>query len=181
MATADRRPQAGKTGTIDSNAAVWFVGYTPQVAGAAMISIDNQRSPFVDSGQGYRSSGLKGYRVPSTGLSLEGSGSGDAGQEIWKPAMERYLQGKAMQSFNAPPAELVAGAPVRAAQRPAGSRRRRPDSPSDETTRTTRTKARRTDDAELAADPAGSPQGRLARHADGPGHLLSRLVALPRM
>ena len=39
--TADGRPQAGKTGTIDSNAAVWFVGYTPQVAGAAMISIDN--------------------------------------------------------------------------------------------------------------------------------------------
>ena len=79
VATADRRPQAGKTGTIDSNAAVWFVGYTPQVAGAAMISIDNQRSPFVESGQGYRSSGLKGYRVPSTGMSLEGSGSGDAG------------------------------------------------------------------------------------------------------
>ncbi len=46
VATADRRPQAGKTGTIDSNAAVWFVGYTPQVAGAAMISIDNQRRPF---------------------------------------------------------------------------------------------------------------------------------------
>ena len=51
VATADGRPQAGKTGTIDSNAAVWFVGYTPQVAGAAMISIDNQRSPFVESGR----------------------------------------------------------------------------------------------------------------------------------
>ena len=47
--------------------------------------------------------------MPSTGLALEGSGSGDAGQEIWKPAMQTYLQGKAMQSFNAPPAELVAG------------------------------------------------------------------------
>ncbi|HEU5486205.1 MAG TPA: transglycosylase domain-containing protein, partial [Microlunatus sp.] len=44
--TADGRPQAGKTGTIDSNAAVWFAGYTPQVAGAAMISIDNTRAPF---------------------------------------------------------------------------------------------------------------------------------------
>ena len=42
--TADGRPQAGKTGTIDSNAAVWFAGYTPQVAGAAMISIDNTRA-----------------------------------------------------------------------------------------------------------------------------------------
>jgi membrane peptidoglycan carboxypeptidase len=106
-ATADGRPQAGKTGTIDSNAAVWFVGYTPQVAGAAMISIDNQRNPFVRSEQGYRSSGLKNYRVPSTGMSLEGSGSGDAGEEIWKPAMEAYLEGKAERGFEPPPAELV--------------------------------------------------------------------------
>jgi membrane peptidoglycan carboxypeptidase len=107
--TSDGRPQAGKTGTIDSNAAVWFAGYTPQAAGAAMISIDNTRAPFLQGEAGYRSSGLKGYTVPSTGRSLEGSGSGDAGQEIWKPAMQAYLEGKAMQSFNAPPAELVSG------------------------------------------------------------------------
>jgi membrane peptidoglycan carboxypeptidase len=105
--TADGRPQAGKTGTIDSNAAVWFAGYTPQIAGAAMISIDNTRSPFLKGKSGYRSTGLKGYTVPSTGRGLEGSGSGDAGQEIWKPAMEAYLRGKAMQSFNAPPPDLV--------------------------------------------------------------------------
>ena len=48
--TAARRP--ARPGTIDSNAAVWFVGYTPQVAGAAMISIDNQRRPFVKSADG---------------------------------------------------------------------------------------------------------------------------------
>ena len=107
VAIADRRPQAGKTGTIDSNAAVWFVGYTPQIAGAAMISIDNQRRPFLKSEPGYRSNGLKGYLVPSTGQSLEGSGSGDAGQEIWKPAMEEYLRGEPAQSFDTPPAELV--------------------------------------------------------------------------
>ena len=109
VATADRRPQAGKTGTIDSNAAVWFAGYTPQVAGAAMISIDNQRRPFVKSADGYRARNLRDYRVPSTGLQLEGSGSGDAGQEIWKPAMEAYLDGTAPESFRSPPAELVYG------------------------------------------------------------------------
>jgi membrane peptidoglycan carboxypeptidase len=107
--TSDGRPQAGKTGTIDSNAAVWFAGYTPQVAGAAMISIDNTRAPFLKGKASYRSTGLKGYAIPSTGQALEGSGSGDAGQEIWKPAMEAYLQGKSMQSFNAPPAGLVSG------------------------------------------------------------------------
>ena len=100
--TADGRPQAGKTGTIDSNAAVWFAGYTPQVAGVAMISIDNTRAPFVKGGAGYRYNGLKGYTVPSTGRALEGSGGGDAGQDIWKPAMEAYLKDKPAQSFTAP-------------------------------------------------------------------------------
>jgi len=98
--TSDGRPQAGKTGTIDSNAAVWYVGYTPQVAGAAMISIDKERSSRTS---------LKGYTVPSTGLYLEGSGSGDAGRRIWKPAMEEYLQGKPAEQFPSPPADLVRG------------------------------------------------------------------------
>ena len=109
VATDDRRPQAGKTGTIDSNAAVWFAGYTPQIAGASMISIDNRRKPFVRSADGYRRNNLKDYRVPSTGLTLEGSGSGDAGQEIWKPAMEAYLAGKPAQTFDSPPYRLVYG------------------------------------------------------------------------
>ncbi|SEQ46067.1 Membrane carboxypeptidase (penicillin-binding protein) [Microlunatus flavus] len=98
--TDDGRPQAGKTGTIDSNAAVWYAGYTPQISGAAMISIDKER--------GSRTS-LKGYTVPSTGLYLEGSGSGDAGRRIWKPAMEEYLKGKPAESFPSPPADLVRG------------------------------------------------------------------------
>ncbi len=108
-AVSGSRAQAGKTGTIDSNAAVWFVGYTPRIAGAAMISIDNQRKPFLRSaGGGYRA-GLKGYTVPSTGKLLEGSGSGDAGQEIWKPAMASYLKGTTAQLFDYPPDELVYG------------------------------------------------------------------------
>jgi membrane peptidoglycan carboxypeptidase len=106
--TGDGRPEAGKTGTIDSNAAVWFVGYTPQVAGAAMISIDNTRAPFIRTASGYER-GLKGYTVPSTGLYLEGSGSGDAGQDIWKPAMQKYLSGKPVENFNPAPDSLVYG------------------------------------------------------------------------
>ena len=94
--TCDGRPQAGKTGTIDSNEAVWFAGYTPDVAGVAMISIDNTRKPFVKSKKAkaageFRSRGVKGYRVPSTDVWLEGSGSGDSGMKIWKPTMEKYL------------------------------------------------------------------------------------------
>ena len=37
---------AGKTGTINSAEAVWFAGYTPEISGVAMISIDNTRVPF---------------------------------------------------------------------------------------------------------------------------------------
>jgi membrane peptidoglycan carboxypeptidase len=108
-ATADGRPQAGKTGTIDSNAAVWFVGYTPEASGAAMISVDNERKPFVAGSAGYRSTGVKGYTVPSTGLTLEGSGSGDSGQEIWKPAMESYLKDQPATPFDPPAPALVQG------------------------------------------------------------------------
>ncbi|HET9650116.1 MAG TPA: transglycosylase domain-containing protein, partial [Microlunatus sp.] len=81
----DGRPQAGKTGTIDSNEAVWFAGYTPEIAGVAMISIDNRKKPFIRHAAGFRRGGVKGYRVPSSHFYLEGSGSGDAGMKIWKP------------------------------------------------------------------------------------------------
>ena len=63
----DGRDQAGKTGTIDSAEAVWFAGYTPKIAGVAMISIDNQKKPFMKGKAGFRSHGVTGYRVPSTG------------------------------------------------------------------------------------------------------------------
>ncbi|GAA1430756.1 transglycosylase domain-containing protein [Microlunatus lacustris] len=118
VATSDGRPQAGKTGTIDSNAATWFVGYTPEAAGAAMISVDNARKPFVSDGAGYRRSGLKNFVVPSTGDVLEGSGSGDAGVRIWKPAMESYLDDQPATRFDAPPAALVRGDGSTTADRP---------------------------------------------------------------
>ena len=61
---------AGKTGTINSNEAVWFAGYTPEVAGVAMISIDNTKSPFIKrkkaAGGLLQRRGFAGYRVPST-------------------------------------------------------------------------------------------------------------------
>ena len=110
----DGRHIAGKTGTIDSNEAVWFAGYTPEIAGVAMISIDNTKRPFRKSGSGYyRGSGVKGYRVPSTGVYLEGSGSGDAGSKIWRPVMQKYFQQVPKTSFNQPPRKIQVGEQVR--------------------------------------------------------------------
>ena len=112
--TSDGRPQAGKTGTIDSNEAVWFAGYTPDVAGVAMISIDNTRKPFVKSRKAkaageFRSRGVKGYRIPSTNVWLEGSGSGDSGMKIWKPTMEKYLADVPRTNFKSPPNRIEKG------------------------------------------------------------------------
>jgi membrane peptidoglycan carboxypeptidase len=110
----DGRDIAGKTGTINSNEAVWFAGYTPEIAGVAMISVDNTKRPFRKSGSGYyRGSGVKGYRVPSTGVYLEGSGSGDAGAKIWRPVMQKYFQQVPRTSFNQPPRKIQVGEQVR--------------------------------------------------------------------
>jgi membrane peptidoglycan carboxypeptidase len=110
----DGRDIAGKTGTINSNEAVWFAGYTPEIAGVAMISVDNTKKPFVKRGKGYyRRSGVKGYRVPSTGIYLEGSGSGDAGMKIWKPVMLKYFQQIPRTGFSQPPRKIQVGRQVR--------------------------------------------------------------------
>ena len=58
--------------------------------------------------------------MPSTGLALAGSGSGDAGQEIWKPVMQKYLAGKDATPFDPPPAELVRSAGAAQDQLPRG-------------------------------------------------------------
>src|SRR5690606_2608569 len=105
-ATKDGRPQAGKTGTIDSNEAVWFAGYTPEAAGVAMIAIDKRKKPFIRGKKGFRSRGVKGFKLDS-GERLEGSGSGDAGEEIWKPTMERYLKDQPKTKFKSPPKKLI--------------------------------------------------------------------------
>jgi membrane peptidoglycan carboxypeptidase len=113
-ATADHRPQAGKTGTISSNEAVWFAGYTPEVAGVSMISIDNQKNPFIKNrqargGHSFRATGVKHYTVPSTGVYLNGSGSADAGKKIWKPTMDAYLKNVPKTAFVQPPVTITGG------------------------------------------------------------------------
>jgi membrane peptidoglycan carboxypeptidase len=114
----DGRDIAGKTGTIDSNEAVWFAGYTPEIAGVAMISIDNTKKPFIKSAKAKRSGhfrrgGVKGYRIPSSHVYLEGSGSGDAGMKIWKPVMQKYFKQIPKTSFHQPPRRIQIGKQVR--------------------------------------------------------------------
>ncbi len=111
------RDQAGKTGTIDSNEAVWFAGYTPEIAGVAMISIDNTKKPFIKTKKAknageFRRRGVKGFRVPSSKIYLQGSGSGDSGMLIWKPVMAAYFKDVPATDFKQPPGRIQTGKQV---------------------------------------------------------------------
>ncbi|QDP95088.1 penicillin-binding protein [Microlunatus elymi] len=88
-ALPDGRPEAGKTGTTNDNQAVWFAGYTPDLAGVASVAEDVTRKPF-RAGH-VRSGGLEYYHL-STGVTLQATGGGDAGAGIWKPAMSKALK-----------------------------------------------------------------------------------------
>ncbi|MDO5683059.1 MAG: transglycosylase domain-containing protein [Propionibacteriaceae bacterium] len=100
-------PQAGKTGTTDGNQAVWFAGYTPEVAGVAMITID-KLAPFWEK----RRASLKGVRLPASGYYMSGSGGGDAGQDIYRPSMSAALKGKPRTKFTAAARDITEGKSV---------------------------------------------------------------------
>ncbi|SDS54371.1 transglycosylase domain-containing protein [Microlunatus soli] len=96
----DGRPQAGKTGTTNDNQAVWFAGYTPDLAGVASIAEDVTMKPFLkDKKHDRRPGGLEGYYMKHSDRTLQGSGGGDAGSGIWSPAMTKALKGVEPSKF----------------------------------------------------------------------------------
>lgn len=101
----DGRPQAGKTGTTNDATAVWFAGYTPEMAGVAMIAIDKTNPYF----KNHRKS-ITGIRV-ANGNRLKGSGGGDAGK-IWKVAMASALQDLPRTKFADPSKKILEGEKV---------------------------------------------------------------------
>ncbi|PRY02086.1 transglycosylase domain-containing protein [Allonocardiopsis opalescens] len=82
-ALPDGRPVAGKTGTTDSSAAVWFVGYTPQLSTAvAIYQRDNQEI-----------TGIPGY------YSLTG---GTLPADVFRTYMTAAMDGQEVESFPEP-------------------------------------------------------------------------------
>lgn len=92
------KPSAGKTGTADSQQAVWFVGYTPTLATAAMIGGVNSA----------------GHPVALRGMTIGGifrpsaSGSGFAGP-IWGDAMHAIEHLLPRENFVKPDGKEIAG------------------------------------------------------------------------
>jgi len=85
-------PQAGKTGTTDDQDTEWLVGYTPEVATAAVVSCDKLHAYWTN-----RKITLNGLRL-STGVALTGSSGHDAGI-LWRPVMTTALEGKPATPF----------------------------------------------------------------------------------
>ncbi len=95
------QPSAGKTGTTDYNKAVWFIGYTPNLATASMLAGANKQGHWVS---------LNGQKIHGRYVS-QAFGSTYAGP-IWGDAMhavEKYLKNL---DFVSPTAKTLAGDPI---------------------------------------------------------------------
>ncbi|MGX9887406.1 transglycosylase domain-containing protein [Streptomyces sp. NPDC002276] len=79
------RESAGKTGTTDARKNAWFVGYTPNLAGAVWVGSPKQNVEMTD----IRIGGV--YHAEVYGADTPGP--------IWKDAMTGALEGKQAESF----------------------------------------------------------------------------------
>jgi len=79
------RESAGKTGTTDARKNAWFVGYTPQLAGAVWVGSAKQNVEMT--------------QITIGGVYHDQVYGADTPGPIWKDAMTGALQGKAAESF----------------------------------------------------------------------------------
>jgi membrane peptidoglycan carboxypeptidase len=96
MRLDDGRAAAGKTGTTNQSVAVWFAGYTPQLATAvAVADLDGEQTTL--DGRTYN-----GERIGSAcGGCIPGP--------IWKEAMDAALDGARKAKFTKPDPSVVKG------------------------------------------------------------------------
>ncbi|MEU4892387.1 transglycosylase domain-containing protein [Streptomyces sp. NPDC044780] len=80
------RPSAGKTGTTDERRAAWFVGYTPNLAGAVWVG-------------GPGAKGVTMENISIGGVFHDKVYGADTPGPIWKDAMSGALEGKPAPNF----------------------------------------------------------------------------------
>ncbi|MEU1517997.1 transglycosylase domain-containing protein [Streptomyces sp. NPDC005811] len=80
------RDNAGKTGTTDSRKNAWFVGYTPNLAGAVWVGSATQKVQMTD--------------IYIGGVYHSQVYGGDTPGPIWRDAMNGALEGKDAPDFN---------------------------------------------------------------------------------
>ncbi|WP_246219148.1 transglycosylase domain-containing protein [Phytoactinopolyspora halotolerans] len=96
MQLEDGRRAAGKTGTTNNAIAVWFVGYTPQIATAVAVA-------DVDPPQ----EGLDGRSF--NGETIAEACGGCVPGPIWKQFMDEVHEGKDQEEFNEPDGSVING------------------------------------------------------------------------
>ncbi|MBS2939922.1 penicillin-binding protein [Nocardioides sp. J2M5] len=92
------KPSAGKTGTTNDGRSVWFVGYTPKLAAAAMIAGANGEGQWLE---------LEGQTIGGRPI-YSASGSGFAGP-VWGDAMGAIQDRIPYEDFQAPAGDEIAG------------------------------------------------------------------------
>ena len=95
------RPSAGKTGTTNDNIAVWFTGFTPNLAASVWVgNPDSNRYPLEN--------------VTLNGVFYDEVFGGRVPGPIWQATMQNTLNGLAMPvaAFAEPPPESLLGRPV---------------------------------------------------------------------
>ncbi|HET6743579.1 MAG TPA: transglycosylase domain-containing protein [Kribbella sp.] len=98
------RDMGGKTGTIQDNLAVWFAGYTPNLAAAAVVADANL--PYTNLMYHHT---LDGRDI------TDPTGSGTAGP-LWESAMQGALRGLPVERFVAPPKKMIGDPNAKPAQ-----------------------------------------------------------------
>ncbi|MFD9128284.1 transglycosylase domain-containing protein [Kitasatospora sp. NPDC059571] len=81
----DDRDSAGKTGTTNEGRQAWFVGYTPEVSGAAVVSDTVSPAP------------LEGQRMG--GERIDAAFGGTLAGPVWRDAVEGALDGAPASAF----------------------------------------------------------------------------------
>jgi membrane peptidoglycan carboxypeptidase len=82
----DDRPSAGKTGTTDERFAAWFVGYTPNMAGAVWVGDPQHKRKMIN--------------ITIGGEPHDKVYGGEVPGPIWRDMMAGALEGKPVENFN---------------------------------------------------------------------------------
>lgn len=114
----DGRPASGKSGTNENNDNTWFIGYTPEIVGVAMISIDT--NPDLAEWWDQHGNTLARITLPESDTYLYGTGAADA-TRVWRAAMVEAVKDLPPTPFTRPPSYILNGKPAQIPTIPRGS------------------------------------------------------------
>ncbi len=94
-------PSAAKTGTTQDNQAVWYSGYTPELATASMIAgvVTNDENPDNNG----RPKSLVGVTINGRPLDFNSVGGSSLSGPMWAKAMQKIQSSLAPVDFDTPP------------------------------------------------------------------------------